>query len=169
MCIDIQITSRMIMLSELILGRMTERCIVSINGSPADVRKMDAMSLNRCKNIILLEFADVESIEELQPSEILPSREHIERVLKFADNNEPLTVHCHGGISRSSACAYLIGCMRLKDPNKAIKLLDETVHYPNGLILKLGAEILGNNDILKVAEDWKSRSLDKMIAAGVFA
>lgn len=44
---------------------------------------------------------------------IMPQQEHVERLLDFVrgwDRAQPLVVHCHAGISRSSAAAFVTAC-----------------------------------------------------------
>jgi len=44
---------------------------------------------------------------------ILPGRHHIEELLSFVrrwDRAKPMVVHCHAGISRSSAAAFVAAC-----------------------------------------------------------
>lgn len=44
---------------------------------------------------------------------ILPEKRHIEELLTFVrrwDRTQPMVVHCHAGISRSSAAAFVAAC-----------------------------------------------------------
>lgn len=51
-------------------------------------------------------------IEEIEGM-VAPSPEHVRSVLEFAgrwDRTSPIVVHCFAGISRSTACAYVLAC-----------------------------------------------------------
>jgi predicted protein tyrosine phosphatase len=52
-------------------------------------------------------------IAEPRPGEILPEMADIEAILEFAgrwDQARPMVIHCYAGVSRSTACAYLVAC-----------------------------------------------------------
>ncbi|WP_159588632.1 tyrosine phosphatase family protein [Chelativorans xinjiangense] len=57
-----------------------------------------------------LHIAMHDIVEEM-PGLVAPSRAHVETLLDFAqswDRRAPMVVHCHAGISRSTAAAYSI-------------------------------------------------------------
>jgi predicted protein tyrosine phosphatase len=69
---------------------------------------------------LCLEFHDVE--EEIEGYRA-PTRDHVERLLGFAQSWSPastLLVHCHAGVSRSSATALLMASQRLPGQELAI-------------------------------------------------
>jgi predicted protein tyrosine phosphatase len=50
-----------------------------------------------------------------------PSAEHIRAVLRFVDeskNGGPFLIHCHAGISRSTATAYVVACFANPDSDE---------------------------------------------------
>lgn len=112
-------------------------------------------------DLIHKEFDDIEFelAEEDAASWRLPKKEDIEDILKWAEGKEKLLCACHAGRSRSSACAYLILCSRMK-PSEAITVLNPDRHSPNQLIVKYGAEILNNPKIVEEFKDW-TRSFGK--------
>jgi predicted protein tyrosine phosphatase len=58
-------------------------------------------------------FLGFNDITEPMDGLIHPSPDHVEEVLTFAerwDRATPLVVHCFAGISRSTACAYILAC-----------------------------------------------------------
>jgi predicted protein tyrosine phosphatase len=96
-----------------------------------------------------LRFHDV---IEAQPGWIPPGRWDVELLLAFSRDlgrSEPthLLIHCHAGVSRSTAAATLVlAQMRPEDP--AEEALREVVRlrpraWPNLRVLELGDEILG--------------------------
>ena len=96
-----------------------------------------------------LRFHDV---IEAQPGWIAPERWDVELLLTFSrdlDRSDPthLLIHCHAGVSRSTAAATLVlAQMYPEDP--AEEMLAEVVRlrpraWPNLRILELGDEILG--------------------------
>ena len=81
---------------------------------------------------------------------IAPEAHHIHQLLDFLknwDRQSPLLIHCHAGISRSPAAAFIALCLlspqmseealarRLREASPAAK--------PNRLIVRLADEILG--------------------------
>jgi len=87
---------------------------------------------------------------------ILCSKWHILTILNYAKTkyDEPLLVHCHAGVSRSSAITFLILLDYFKD--KSENPIDDTLTYlnqikhwsmiiPNKHILSLGMHILAKD------------------------
>jgi len=83
---------------------------------------------------------------------IAPEASHIHQLLAFLprwDRESPLLIHCHAGISRSPAAAFIALCrlnpnadeyelaMRLRESSQAAK--------PNRLLVRIADEILGRN------------------------
>jgi predicted protein tyrosine phosphatase len=102
---------------------------------------------------IELRFDDI--IEEA-PGQVLPSRAHVEEILGFgrgiSGGRQPrphLLVHCHMGISRSTAALTLLLAQACPD-RSATELLDEILRirdraWPNLRMLELGDALLGRN------------------------
>lgn len=75
------------------------------------------------------------------PRDGLCTKDDILKAIEFGKDKEIMICACAGGISRSSAIAYII--MRSKcSKEDSLKILS-FVHYPNIEILTLGQEILG--------------------------
>jgi predicted protein tyrosine phosphatase len=58
-------------------------------------------------------FIGMSDITEPLDGHVLPAEQHVEKLIDFAkawDRNEPLVVHCHAGVSRSTAAAFIIAC-----------------------------------------------------------
>lgn len=92
-----------------------------------------------------------------------PRVEQIRRVLEWAvPIDGTLLVHCHAGISRSTACAYGIAVARGVDPVRAASELaaahpDEPFggrrsFFPNELILRHLEQLLGREDLLAAVD-----------------
>ena len=82
-------------------------------------------------------FGDTEDISSVWA----PKFEQVQRLVKFgAKTNEPILIHCHAGISRSTATAIGVSIARGIAPKEAIEKLAE-IHpadqwfCPNGLVL----------------------------------
>jgi predicted protein tyrosine phosphatase len=59
-------------------------------------------------------FIGMSDITEPLDGHVLPAEEHVRQLIAFAktwDRNEPLVVHCHAGVSRSTAAAFIIACV----------------------------------------------------------
>jgi len=83
------------------------------------------------------------------PGQMPPEAEHMERLLAFAetwDGVRPLISHCFAGVSRSSAAAFTLLCMRHpgKEPRVARLLRDKAAYFqPNRLMVELADQLLG--------------------------
>jgi predicted protein tyrosine phosphatase len=58
-------------------------------------------------------FIGMSDISEPLDGHILPGEEHVKKLIAFAkawDRGEPLVIHCHAGVSRSTAAAFIIAC-----------------------------------------------------------
>src|SRR4029077_19991547 len=106
---------------------------------------------------LILRFHDV---IEPQPDQIAPTREDVERLLVFgrevSETTEAhLLVHCHAGVSRSTAAAALI-LMQANPEWPASAALDAVAAirpraWPNLLILEIGDALLGRNGEIAAA------------------
>ncbi len=86
-----------------------------------------------------------------------PTDNSVADILLKAGISGDVIVHCTGGISRSSAIAYLIACRRTGKPTEAIKILNPKIHWPNDTIVKIGAKIFGDEEIKHTYDRWRER------------
>ena len=113
-----------------------------------------------CPQLVLC-FDDIASPKD---DWVLPSKKHIQSALNFADelNGSSLLIHCHAGISRSSAIALAIIAKGLgagKEKQACIEL--EKVNpnsAPNALVVRLADEILERGGAL----DKMAKSIAKL-------
>jgi len=113
---------------------------------------------HRAKTWTHLPVDDVDHFE--YRSYCAPKPEDIKNALAFSEDKEDLICACHAGISRSSATAYLIGSKKL-GAESGLNILQEQ-HYPNRLIVWMGAKILQNPLVWDKFVDWQkhNRQLD---------
>jgi predicted protein tyrosine phosphatase len=115
-----------------------------------------------------LRFHDV---IESQPGWIAPERWDVELLLAFsrglaASEDAHLLVHCHAGVSRSTAAATLVIAQARPD-RSGEEILQEVVRlrpraWPNLRILELGDEILGRGgEIVEAARAHYRRALER--------
>jgi predicted protein tyrosine phosphatase len=115
-----------------------------------------------------LRFHDV---IESQPGWIAPERWDVELLLAFSrdlamSEETHLLVHCHAGVSRSTAAATLVMAQARPD-RPADEVLREIVRlrpraWPNLRILELGDEILGRQgEIIEAARAHYRRALER--------
>jgi predicted protein tyrosine phosphatase len=115
-----------------------------------------------------LRFHDV---IESQPGWIAPERWDVELLLAFSRdlagaNEAHLLIHCHAGVSRSTAAATLVMAQTCPD-RPADEVLREVVRlrpraWPNLRILELGDEILGRGGtIVEAARAHYRRALER--------
>jgi predicted protein tyrosine phosphatase len=120
---------------------------------------------------LALRFHD---IIEPAPDRLAPSREDVVRLLAFGREVTPggrLLVHCHAGISRSTAAAALI--LAQAEPRRPARDVLEAVvqlrprAWPNLRILELGDALLGRRgEIVAAAGAIYQRALDRDPAFG---
>lgn len=114
---------------------------------------------------LALRFHDI--IEPL-PNRLPPSRRDVEELLAFGRGLDVghLLVHCHAGVSRSTAATALILAQALPD-RPAAEVLDAVVRlrpraWPNLRILEFGDELLRRDgEIVKAAAQVYRRLLDR--------
>ena len=102
---------------------------------------------------VLFRFDDVISGG---PDRILPAPDHVARILELGERwrAEPprhLLVHCHAGVSRSTATAVML--MAQHNPGRereAFAVLDSIRRpaWPNSLMVRLADDMLGRNGAL---------------------
>ena len=92
-----------------------------------------------------------------------PQEEHVLRILAFGrgwDAAAPLLVHCHAGISRSTATAFILTCERnphAPEARIAQALRRAAPHaYPNRRLVALADDLLGRG----------GRMVDAVVAIG---
>jgi len=105
------------------------------------------------------------------PDRLAPSKADVERLLQFGrELDRPATghllVHCHAGVSRSTAAATLI--LAQADPERPASAVLEAVTrmrpraWPNLRILEIGDELLGRNgEIIAAVAMVYRRGLDR--------
>ena len=89
---------------------------------------------------------------------VAPSTEHIQSIIDFASNwdqSAPLLVHCHAGVSRSSAAAFIISCAlnprsELADIAQIIRRNSLTAR-PNKRMVAIGDKLLKRRGRMSVA------------------
>jgi predicted protein tyrosine phosphatase len=108
------------------------------------------------ENWLFLDMDDVIS----ETADAAPKREQVEQLLDWAKklpSNAHLLVHCHAGVSRSTAAALAIKVQELgvDKVNEAIDWLLETrpVACPNPVITKFADDLLGANGELHAAAE----------------
>lgn len=115
-----------------------------------------SLALLNPKHRLQLRFHDV---IDARPGEILVAIEHVRQVLEFGrdlpQTEGHLLVHCHAGISRSTAFTILLLAQALPEvPSREI--VAEIVRirpraWPNLRIIELGDELLGRKGTLVAA------------------
>lgn len=114
-------------------------------------------------------FDDCISKEEEDRGAILPSTEHIERILEFTksiQDREKVLIHCHGGVSRSTAVAILVLIQHGRSPASALSevLQIRACAWPNELIIAIGDTLLNCDGMLiKFIKTWMESNAGKLI------
>ena len=105
-------------------------------------------------------YIAVSDIAEPAEGMILPSPDHVERLLAFVrgwDRAAPMVIHCYAGISRSTAGAYVAACAL--NPRRdewaiaqALRRASATA-TPNGRLVALADRVLGRDGRMVAAID----------------
>ena len=157
---NIKICSLVETIDSLANNQFNNKHIISIWG--CDFNKSNDFNVinklsNKCKSIKFLVMDDIEEqIESEKYNLILPSKEIINAAINWIKPklNEEIVVHCAGGVSRSAALAFIINCID-NEPEEAMNILDFKFHWPNDLIIRLGAEILNKPSIITIINNTK--------------
>jgi predicted protein tyrosine phosphatase len=132
-----------------------------------DSPEPEPLSIFEVHRRLRLRFHDV---IESQPGWIAPERWDVELLLTFARDlgasGTHLLIHCHAGVSRSTAAATLVLAQR-RPEQLAEEVLTEVVRlrpraWPNLRILELGDDILGRNgEIVAAARAHYRRAIER--------
>lgn len=105
-----------------------------------------------------------EDLDTPTTSIITASRKQIAAAIEFGRANQTgaLLVHCHAGISRSTAAALAIIADRLGPGREEVALVEllklQPMAVPNLHVIALADDILGRDGrLLRVVTDWDSR------------
>jgi len=115
----------------------------------------------KTKQVLLLNFKDICFDSKLDPSPLAPKEEHILQIIEFASKakNKKILIHCHAGISRSSAAAIILAREVCGDDQEALRQISSlnveispevfetgnTWFMPNNLMISLYDKIKGTN------------------------
>ena len=114
--------------------------------------------LNKVERVLRLEFRDE---DERSLGYHGPKKEHALKIINFAkqlkaeDYDGLLLIHCHVGVSRSTAAAFICNAVWL-GPGKADRALDRVYAdngqaYPNDYLVRLADELLDRDFELEAA------------------
>jgi predicted protein tyrosine phosphatase len=116
-------------------------------------------------------FDDIDFIPDDNSTWVAPTRESIERVLKYSSdlkNSDKLLVHCHAGISRSTAMLLGILCQHGVEPYKALELVEaiRPELWPNNLVVQYCDEVLNlEGRLIKAVIKFKKENAGKFYIA----
>lgn len=103
------------------------------------------------RRVLVLKFDDIETPAA---PKVLPTKDHIENALSFAQESERLIVSCRAGQSRSAAVAYLIAAQD-SNPRQALEILDSERHRPNSQIIDLGSSLIDQPTLHPCLKQWR--------------
>src|SRR3954453_17799975 len=112
-------------------------------------------------------FIGMSDISEPLDGHVLPAEQHVRQVIAFArawDRNEPLVIHCHAGVSRSTAAAFIIACA-LAPARPEIEIADAIrrashTATPNRRIVAIADAMLKRNGRMMAAIERIGRGSD---------
>lgn len=149
---ELKITSQ-IEAKKIVNSRSKYWNVISISSSDDGWPK-----LQQARDLVKLNFHDIGdskikhyNLEEdiLAGRIILPSAEEIHKGLEFGRRylDGPLLVHCHAGISRSAAMAWLILYDKFRDAKFSTYFMYKTrsMAFPNQRVMRIGLKILEPN------------------------
>jgi predicted protein tyrosine phosphatase len=138
------------------------RSVISISSHPVKLRPK-CLPDNR-RNVLYLTFDDIDHPEH---GEKPPKTDDVLKILEFTKNNSASTsilVHCHAGISRSTATAVIMHMFWLGRGNEqqaldmvSRSIVDRMIH-PNSLLIKLADDVMGcGGNLVKVVQEFNSK------------
>jgi predicted protein tyrosine phosphatase len=128
---------------ELKIGGIFEAGRWAHNGWPTHTISMVDPGVNlpfTCENHLVIHLHDVES--QLRDEWVLPNEQHLDAILDFSKNlqaGDRLLVHCHQGLSRSTAAAIGIMVQHGMDAESAYRYVESVrdILLPNGRIIRM--------------------------------
>ncbi len=126
--------------------RYTPEVLISIGDPEGEIPSpLDKASVP----LLRLEFYDH---TDPNPSNLGPQPHHVEQILKSTQTSDRVLIHCHAGVSRSTAAAYITLTQRLQDEDWALELLlsENTLAKPNPLMIYWADQILGSSMLLRL-------------------
>ena len=128
--------------------------VIEPDAQPPTPPEVDPARHHRCA---------VHDIVESQQGSVLAGWEHIADLIAFlrtGDGRRPLLVHCHAGVSRSTAVALVAHVMQTGDPIASATALRKASFYawPNLRIVALADAILGFDGALIDAREGMGRA-----------
>lgn len=136
--------------------------VVSISGPLTPEEQLGVRDWGRRpESHLILAFDDYRSKERYPGVGVLPETKHIRRLLEWFASvppDAPVLVHCSAGISRSSAIAYILQCVRMGpgSEKEALLILNFYLHDPNPWLIEMGDHMLNRDGrMIKAIQDWK--------------
>lgn len=141
--------------------------IIQPNAQPPTPAGINSARHHRCP---------VHDIVEARPGQVLPEAGHIAELIGFLrtwDGEAPLLIHCHAGVSRSTAVALIAHVLQTGDPLRSATALRKASPYawPNRRIVALADSFLGLDGGLIAAREsmgpavWETDPDDEEVAA----
>lgn len=101
------------------------------------------VSLDLCKNVLFLDFEDLDTEKELYPQYKYCQKQDVIDAIEFSKKHHIHIIHCHAGLSRSPAIGYAILRSEGYSKEDALKKILEKVPEaePNKRIVKFADEL----------------------------
>ena len=113
-----------------------------------------------CLSLLKLKFHDIWLERHAESGRYkLATQDQIREAIDWSKGKDDILVHCAAGVSRSSATAYVIACASMSPQEAMDRFINKNFHSPNEHIVRLGSEILAEEEILRV---WKKFKDDKL-------
>jgi predicted protein tyrosine phosphatase len=131
------------------LGRVEEigaRAAITLINAPMMAEIVTPAPIDKASHLRLI----MNDIDRPAEGLIAPEAHHIHELVEFLkgwDQESPLLIHCHAGISRSPAAAFIALCLlspQMSEEELARRLREASpAAKPNRLIVRLADDILG--------------------------
>jgi predicted protein tyrosine phosphatase len=138
-----------------------------ILNDPGDVYRTVRQIRSIARGSLYLEFFDLSEERKTHrgpiAEDVVHAIEWYKKIQRATWND--VVVTCTAGISRSAAMAFVLECVD-KTPQEASQVWNPRLHYPNKLIVRLGAEILSKPDMIKVCDEFWDERLRRRASKG---
>jgi len=124
----------------------------------------------KTKNLLRCFFYDIDKLQYQQE----PIIKSVEKILNFlyefiesSTHDKSILIHCHAGVSRSTATAYLLYCLVNENPETAFENLLKITNkpWPNRNMIKLADDILQRNgDLLIPLDNYTQANKNRYVA-----
>lgn len=107
----------------------------------------------------------IDETDKNKENPVIPNENHVDQILNFTNdltNNDRLLIHCHAGVSRSTATAISVLVQHGLTPHESIERVFHIrpIMWPNEKIIEVADKLLNQNGkLISALEEWQDEHL----------